>query len=102
MTTTMIKQYIRKGGKWDAFGNRITKGRPIGVLVAIIKTTPDGKPMISFGWSLCDARDEFNRDYGTQLAVERIYEPVIVSKLPHAVQKALVDFEKRAFKVWCQ
>lgn len=94
----VIKQYIRVKARFDKDGYKISKGNPIGLLVAVKTVESDGKPMIRFGWSLCDRRDEFSRPEANRRAMDRVRTDLVVEDLPHAVRKALKDFEARAIR----
>jgi hypothetical protein len=77
-----IRQYIRN-----------SKGNPRGVILAIKR--PDGT--VGFGWSLCNRKDSYNKDFGYGIALRRATEGSNAA-LPRPVEKLKADFFDRAGK----
>jgi len=95
VTTTTIKQYLRKDPIKTGTNKRgeAYVGEPLGVMMA---TLVDGK--IKFGWSVCHYRDTFNKKKGIMIAERRMNHfvpdsPVVV---PQSMFRAMIEFMDRA------
>jgi len=82
MSVNFIRRYIR---------NR--NGNPRGVLLAVKRE--DGS--VGFGWSLCNRKDSYNKDFGLNIALGRAVEGSNVTP-PRPVVKLREDFLNRAAK----
>lgn len=81
MRDKMIKQYVRD-----------KKGVPVGVLVAV---SDDSMNVVTFGWSLCHKSDQFSKEKGTMIALNRANCDKSLG-VPETLEKPLEKFMERA------
>lgn len=75
---------------------RNKKGHPIGVVVAIDKN--------KIGWSMCHKDDKWNKEFGKNIAVNRAWEGLTLSKniekAPLVMSDAITEMYTRANKYY--